>query len=105
MVSDRLDSTRTKDLKGANNMFITQSSRSVYTWATDSPKAESLFLLPALSLFNTPTISMCSCVYSCVCVHRQAGQSSLELLEHERNSNQRSYLGKIRSFEVVPHTY
>lgn len=104
MVSGRL-STRTKDLKGANNTFITQSSKSVYMWATDSPKAESLFLLPGLSLSNPHHKHVLMCVLMCVCVHRQAGQGSLELLEHERNSNQRSYLGKIRSFEVVPHTY
>lgn len=60
-----------KDLKKARNMSITQNSKSVCMWATDSPKAESLFLLSALSLSPSPQHKyVFKCVFMChLCVH------------------------------------
>lgn len=65
----RLSTEIRKNLKKASNMFITKTSKSVCMWATDSPKAESLFLLPALSLSPSPQ-HVLMCVLMChLCVH------------------------------------
>lgn len=61
-----------QDLKKDKDMFITRAI-SVRVWAADSPKAGSLFLLPALSLALFPHKHVLACVLMCrVCVHMRA---------------------------------